>query len=78
MRPGNCSRQERVWLSGKRARPAILGLQIQLLSDDTLYRGPITIVKDRLLTKTYSDKAGDYLVPNVLVQGTYSDLTYRK
>ena len=41
-----------------------------------LNRGPMTIFQDKLLTRTDCDEAGDYVVPNVLVQGTYSsDLT---
>ena len=36
------------------------------LSDDTLSRGPMTIFKDKLLTRTDSHEAGDYVVTNVL------------
>ena len=33
------------------------------LSDETLNRGPMTIVKDKLLSWTCSDETGDYAVP---------------
>ena len=36
------------------------------LSDETLNRGLMTIFQDKLLTRTYCDEAGDYVVPNVL------------
>ena len=36
------------------------------LSDGILNRGPVTIIKDKLPTRTGCDKAGDYAVPNVL------------
>ena len=37
------------------------------LSDETLNRGPMTIVKDKLLTIICCDKAGDFAVPNVFM-----------
>ena len=36
------------------------------LLDETLNEGPMTIFQDKLLTRTDCDKAGDYVVPNVL------------
>ena len=36
------------------------------LSDETLNPGPMTIFKDKLLTRTDCDEAEDYVVPNVL------------
>ena len=36
------------------------------LSDETLNRGPVTVLQDKLLTRTDCDEAGDYVVPNVL------------
>ena len=36
------------------------------LSDETLNQGPMTVFQENLLTRTYCDEAGDYIVPNVL------------
>ena len=36
------------------------------LSDETLNQDPMTIFKDKLLTRVYFDEDGDYAVPNVL------------
>ena len=49
----------------------ILGLQFRSpahfsLLYETLNRGPMTIFKDKLLTRTYSDEDEDYALPNVL------------
>ena len=44
------------------------------LSDETLKRGSMTIFQDKLLTRTDSDEAGDYVVPNVL---SPRDLVFR-
>ena len=43
-------------------------------SDETLNRGPMTIFKDKRLTRTDCDEAGDYVVPNVL---SPRDLVFR-
>ena len=47
---------------------------ISSLSDETLNRGSMTIFQDKLLTRTDSDEAGDYVVPNVL---SPRDLVFR-
>ena len=44
------------------------------ISDETLNRGPMTILQDKLLTRTDCDEAGDYVVPNVL---SPRDLVFR-
>ena len=44
------------------------------LSDETLNRGPMTIVQDKLPTRTDCDEAEDYVVPNVL---SPRDLVFR-
>ena len=44
------------------------------LSDETLNRGPMTIFQDKLLTRTYCDEAGDYVMPNML---SPRDLVFR-
>ena len=44
------------------------------LSDETLNRGPMTIFQAKLLTRTYCDEAGDYVVSNVL---SPRDLVFR-
>ena len=44
------------------------------LLDETLNRGPMTIFLDKLLTRTYCDEAGDFVVPNVL---SPRDLVFR-
>ena len=50
------------------AQPWVVGSTrgFSSLSDETLNRGPMTIFQDKLLTRTDSDEAGDYVVPNVL------------
>ena len=37
-----------------------------IIFDETLYRGPLAIFQDKLLTSTYCDEAGEYVAPNVL------------
>ena len=37
-----------------------------VLRIETINRDPMTIVQDKLLTRSYRDKAGDYAVPVVL------------
>ena len=46
----------------------VLRLQVQSfsLSDEALNQNPLIVFMDKLLTRTYSDKAGDFAVPNVL------------
>ena len=44
------------------------------LTDETLNRGPMTIFNDKRLRRTDCDKAGDYVVPNML---SPRDLVFR-
>ena len=56
------------WLSHMPFKSEVAG-SIQgspVLRIETINRGPMTIVQDKLLTRTYRDKAGDYAVPVVL------------
>ena len=50
------------------SKPGVVSLILGFssLSDETLTRGHKTIFQDKLLTRTDCDKAGDYVVPNVL------------
>ena len=43
-------------------------------SDETINRGPLTIIQDKLLRMADSDEAGDYAVSNVL---SPRDLVFR-
>ena len=60
------------------------GFDLELLQPlyETLNRGPMTIFKDKLLTRTYFDEAGDYIVPNVksprgiVFRSDLSDITW--
>ena len=53
----------------------LLNIMSSLLGE-TLNRGswPMTVFRDKLLTRTYCEEAGDYAVPNMLSQ---RDLVFR-
>ena len=57
-----------LWLSCWPSKPGVVGSipGFSSLLDETLNQGPMRIFKDKLLTRTDYDEAGDYVVPNVL------------